>query len=234
MSNEEQGHNEFLDLPDDPEVAFAVLQKRKLQALEDLWETKRTGGWYDERRFVDTLIAFDEVHDLGLLIAYRNPPNDDSAFAEFFQDFRRSAEISSQKILMEAARRLKTGSHQVVVLDAAAREAIHRLINAIREKLNELSLDERKRESLFSKLNEFASEIDRNRTRSESFFSFAVEIARATREVNDEIKPIQQTIDRILDWIEKAQKWKDTLPSWEERKKLKPPLKNYQNHRILI
>jgi hypothetical protein len=217
--------NEYLDLPDDPEEGFAVLQRRKYEELEALWQENRGGGWYDERRYVDRLVAFDEVYDLGILTAYRNPPKSDDKFSDFFQDFRRHAEIASQKILMEAARRVKVGAHQIVVLDAAARQAIHALIEAIREKLNELTLSEAKRESLFNQLNSFAAELDRNRTRTEAFFAFAVELARTAREVNDEFKPLQQTIDRVFDWIDKAKKLIDALPPWSERRKIEGPQK---------
>ena len=225
MSQSDQEHNEYFDLPDDPEVAFAVLQQRKFSALERIWADSNSSSWYDERRYVDTLIAFDEVHDLGILTAFKSPPNSDRDFGVYFQDFRRTAEIASQKILMEAARPVKSGSNEVVVLDGKARAAIHQLISAIREKLNDLALPEKKRDALFNKLNEFAAEVDRNRTRPEAFFSFAVDFARATREVNDEIKPLQKTIDRVFDWIEKAQKWKDSLPTWEERRRIEGPRK---------
>ncbi len=144
MSKEEQEGNEYLDLPDDSEVAFAVLQDRKYKALESNWQDPDYSGWYHERRYVDTLIAFDEVHDLGILTAFRNPPNNDGEFSDFFGDFRRNAEIASQKIMMEAARRIKTGAQSIIVLDATARQTIHTLINAIREKLNELTLTERR------------------------------------------------------------------------------------------
>lgn len=217
--------NEYLDLPDDPEMAFAILHRRKYRALEEIWESDSGGGWYIERRYVDTLLAFDEVHNLGLLTAYCHPPNDDSEFSDFFQEFRRHVEIASQKIMMEEARRYKTGAQNIVVLDATARQAIHKLVNAIREKLNEITLPEHKRESLFGKLNAFAAELDRNRTRTEAFFAFAVETARVVREVNDELKPLQQTIDRILNLIDKATKWSEALPPWDERKKIEGPPK---------
>jgi uncharacterized coiled-coil DUF342 family protein len=111
------------------------------------------------------------------------------------------------------------------VLDTAARQAIHALVNAIREKLNELTLPEAKRESLFNKLNQFAAEVDRNRTRPEAFYAFAIEAARAAREVNDELQPLQQTIDRVFDWLDKAKKLWDSLPAWSERKKIEAPPK---------
>src|SRR5690349_8751414 len=172
VSDDDYSENEYLDLPDDPEEAFAALHRRKYKELEDIWDSNQGGGWYNERRYVDTLIAFDEVHDLGILTTYGNPPNRDNEFSDFFQDFRRHTEITSQKIMMEAARRVKVGAQQIVVLDAAARQAIHALVGAIREKLNELTLPEKKRESLFNKLNSFAAEVDRNRTRPEAFYAF--------------------------------------------------------------
>ncbi|PYE99057.1 hypothetical protein BJ122_1406 [Rhodopseudomonas faecalis] len=226
MATEDEDINEYLHLPDDPEEAFAVLQRRRYKDLVAIWNVNEGGsGFYYERRYVDGLVAFDEVHNLGILTTYRNPPRGDNDFSDFFQDFRRHVEVTSQKILIEAARRQKSNSQSIVVLDASAREAIHKLIQAIREKLNAIALTENQRDSLFNKLNAFAAEIDRNRTRTESFFAFAVELARTARSVNDEIKPLQQTIDRVFDWIEKAKKLKDALPPWNERRKIEGPAK---------
>lgn len=221
--------NEYLDLPDDAEEAFAVLQSRKFKKLEEAWEEGRNGGWYMERQYVDNLTAFDEVHGLGLLTAFRNPPSGDNQFSNFFQDFRRHAEITSQKIMMEAARRQRVNAENIIVLDATARQTIHTLIAAIRERLNEMALPEDLRQSLFNKLNVFTAEVDRTRTRTESFFAFSVQAARAVKLVNDELKPLQQTIDRIFDWIEKAKKLKDALPPWGERKQIEAPRKGLPN-----
>ena len=212
---------------------FLTTPKKRLQSCneENSRVSKRhgrtieSGGWHLERQYVDHLVAFDEVHALGLLTAFRDPPSNDHQFADFFQDFRRQAEIASQKILIEAARRLKVNADHIVVLNSTARKTIHALISAIREKLNEMTLPENLRQSLFNKLDAFAAEVDRNRTRTDAFFAFAVETSKAARQVNDELKPIQQTIDRIFEWIEKATNLKDALPPWDERKRIEPPKK---------
>jgi hypothetical protein len=52
-----------------------------------------------------------------------------------------------------------------------------------------------------------------------------VDVARTAREINDELKPLQQTIDRVFGWLDKARKWKDALPTWSDRKKIEPPPK---------
>ena len=222
MSFEEE--NEFLALPDDPEEAFAILERRKLKELEEIWKNERS-DWRYEREYTNVLLAFDEVYDLGLLVAFRSVPADDNEFINYFQGFRQYVERIKQKLMVEAARRVKAGASGVVVLDASSRSAIHQFIDAIRNKLNELHIPEAKRDALFNKLNAFSSEIDKNRTRTEAFYAFAIETARVAREVNDEIKPMQETIDRVFDWLDKATKWKDALPPWKDRRKIEGPPK---------
>lgn len=217
--------NEYLDLPDDPEEAFAILHAREYERLEGYWEENRDSGNFHSRRYVDKLLAFDEVYNLGILDAFRNPPSHSSDFSDFFQDFRRHAEITSQKILMEAARRHKTGAEPIVVLDDAARTALHHFIGQIREKLNELALPEEKREALFNKLNAFAAEVDRNRTRTAAFLAFTVDVTHASKDMIEPFKPLQRTVDRVLDVLDKATKWRDALPPWSERKKIEGPPK---------
>ena len=225
MSDVDQEINEYVDLPDDPEMAFAVLQQRKYETLENIWRSSEGSSRHEQQRYVDTLIAFDEVHNLGIFVDYKGPQGEGISFDKFFDRFLRHAEIASQKIKMEAARRRKTGAQTTIVLDATAREAIHVLINAIREKLNELSLPENKRESLFNKLNAFAAEVDRNRTRTEAFLAFVVDLGRTAGAVKNELEPVRQPIDRILDIIEKAVNSNDALPPWKDRKRIEGPPK---------
>jgi hypothetical protein len=42
--------NEYIELPDDPEEAFAALQRRKYKSLEQAWEDNRNGSWHLERQ----------------------------------------------------------------------------------------------------------------------------------------------------------------------------------------
>ncbi|NTI16101.1 hypothetical protein G6L29_10685 [Agrobacterium rhizogenes] len=218
--------NEYLDLPDDPEEGFAMLHRRRYAELQMVWESgDGNGGWHHERQYVDVMIAFDEVMGLNYLEGLKQVPNNDNEFSDYWQGFRRQVEITSQKILIEAARRQKIGGQTIIVFDEAQRQAIHHLIQKIRDHLETANLQEKKREALFNKLNAFAAEVDRNRTRPEAFYAFAVETARAAKEVNDELKPLQQTIDKVFDWIEKAKKLADSLPPWSDRKKIEAPRK---------
>ena len=226
MDDTELGNNLFLQLPDDPELGFARLQQIKYAELQRALQGSNSTNWSHEEQYFDTLVAYDQVHNLGLFTDIGTPPDSDNECYNFFNTFNRRAAIASQKFQMEAARRIKTGAQTLIVIDVPTRQAIHKLIDAIKEKLNGLTLTESKRESLFNKLNEFAKEVDRNRTRTEAFFAFAVEATRNLRELNKELKPLQQPIDRIHDFIEKAEKWKDALPPWENRRQIERPPKH--------
>lgn len=217
--------NEYISLPDDPEEAFAFLHLREYAKLEQYWSENRDGGNFFTRQYVDKLLAFDEVYGLNFFVDFPRPPAEERKFYEFFEAFRRHAEITSQKILMEAARRQKVGAEPIVVLDEHVRRAVHHLLNQIREKLNSISIPDDKREALFNKLNAFASELDRNRTRTAAFLAFAVDTSRAARETHDNLKPLQNTVDKILDYLDKAKKWHESLPPWSDRKKIDGPPK---------
>ena len=73
MSDEdEHSKNEYLDLPDDPEEAFAVLHRRKYNELEEIWSENRGGAAsFSERRYVDTLVAFDGFLPVEFKPSYR-------------------------------------------------------------------------------------------------------------------------------------------------------------------
>ncbi|MGV1829238.1 hypothetical protein [Agrobacterium vitis] len=218
--------NEYLDLPDDPEEGFAALHQKRYAELQRVLESgEGSSSWYPERQYVDVMIAFDEVMGLNYLDTLKPVPNSDNNFSDYFQNFRRQVEITSQKILIEAARPQNTGAQTIIIFDQAQRQAIHHLIHKIREHLETANLSEQKREALFNKLNAFAGELDRNRTRPEAFYAFAIETARAAKQVNDELRPLQQTIDKVFDWIEKGKKFAESLPPWTDRRKIEGPRK---------
>ena len=225
MSEIELDMNEYLDLPGDPEAAFAILQKKKYAELERGWRDDPRQDRLHEQRYIDALLAFDEVHSLGIFGNFGDVPASLEEFQYFFREFNRHAEMISEKIKIEAARRAMVGAESIVVLDAASRQEIHTLIRAIREKLDGLDLTESKREALFNKLHEFAKEVDKNRTRTEAFFAFFVQFTRSVRELKDEAAPALKTLDRLSDAVEKADKLAKRLPPWETRRRIEGPPK---------
>lgn len=224
--------NEFLDLPPDSEEAFAVYQRRRMAELEEVWENGRNSGWHAEREYVDDLMAFDEVHGLGIFAEFSPPPARDDPFSEWFQQFRRHAQIASRKILIEVARRINAGETDIVALDGSTKTAIHQLISQIREEIYRIRISDELKESLLAKLNAFAREVDRTRTRTEAFYAAAHQFARNASQFGEEIEPLIKKVDRISAWLDKATKWKDALPKWSERRQIEKPRPQIEDQRF--
>lgn len=220
--------NEYLNLPDDPEEAFAALHRQKIAKVRKAWTDKTINRSMVEEEYVDSMRAFDQVHNLGFLSLFETPPTHYGEFSEYFSLFRRHCEIASQKILVEAARKAKISGSAIVAFDNETKKAIHLLIQSIREKLGALHIAEDKREALFKKINAFALEVDNNRTRADALYAFAYDMARNGRKIAEEAGPILEVVDRISDLIEKAKHLKDLLPPWAERKQIEPPRKQIE------
>lgn len=222
--------NEFLDLPPDSEEAFAIYQRRRMNELERQWESSNNSGWHAEREYVDDLMAFDEVHGLKIFSELGDPPTRDDPFGDYFQKFRRHAQITSRKILIEVARRINAGEVDIVSLDNSTRTAIHQLIGQIREELFRIRMPDDLREHLLNKLNSFALEVDRTRTRTEAFYTAAHTFARNASQFGEEIEPLIKKFDRISVWLDRATKWKDALPKWSERRQVEKPRGQIEDH----
>ena len=226
MADNEQNRNDYLDLPGDPELGFAMLQKKLSAEFERKMQEDEYNKWRHAEWYADTLIAFDDVHGLDFLSEFKSPQIREANTSEYFDAFSRRANVLSQKIQMEAARRVKVGSETLVVLDHNSRRVIRTLIGAIKEELDKLALSDSKRESLFNKLNAFAEEVDRDRTRADAFFALVVEAGRTAKEVNTELlEPLQKKFDRVLDMIDKAERLRNMLPPWAKRLGIEAPPK---------
>ena len=110
----------------------------------------------------------------------------------------------------------KAGSTCIYVLESGAKTKIHKYISKIRKVIADTDLTDWKREALSNKLNAFALEIDKDRTRLEALASLYV----LAKKEAQEIKPISEQIEKIWDAVSKGgeELWK-ALP--------KPKIKGY-------
>ncbi len=223
------GPDDYSWLPDNPELGFAHLQRQRYEKLRDYSTRTVADSSYDARSYVNELIAYDEEHQLGILPESNSIPYDEQGFEEFFDFFRSAAEMAATKFLLREARRKNIDAGNTVLLDASARLAIRKFIDAIKTKLDELDIPASKREALFNRLNAFLSEVDRDRTQLEAWYAFAVESARAAKEAGTEFASIQKIIDRICDTVDKAERIVDRLTSPQKRSQIEAPPKRITN-----
>ncbi|MFO0388770.1 MAG: hypothetical protein ACK502_03515 [Alphaproteobacteria bacterium] len=104
---------------------------------------------------------------------------------------------------------------------------IHHFISQIKIAIEESALEEHKKNSLYNKLNEFASEVDKSRTGWQSGMALYVAVCSAIGEGVQKLEPARKWVDSIAELLGKAKEAEDSMPRLPhtERKKLEPPRK---------
>ncbi|TAY27784.1 hypothetical protein ELH93_29105 (plasmid) [Rhizobium leguminosarum] len=112
-----------------------------------------------------------------------------------------------------------------VELDTASRERIHMLIAKIRKVIGGADLEERKRNSLYTKLNTFAADVDRSRTPFNNAMAFIIDAANTARKVGESLNPLTDFINGINELLGKAKEKEGDLklPPPPERKRIEGP-----------
>lgn len=211
----------YHDIPDEPELAFLYLEELFFREFQE------AASRYDEGYFPivecssyisKTLAARSE---LGLDILTGTLPAQISEV--FYQGFRRDVVYYRTAMQIRFGKRTKQFS---VHLDIKAKRTVHHYIGKIREFLQTLEVEERKKERLFDKLLAFEGEVDRDRTRYEAFGAAVIEFGAIVGEATSKADPARKWIDSIagLIWGAKDEELKQ-LPSPPDRKRIEPPPK---------
>ncbi|RUW92547.1 hypothetical protein [Mesorhizobium sp. M7A.F.Ca.US.010.02.1.1] len=119
-----------------------------------------------------------------------------------------------------------------VSLDTATKARIHILVGQIRELVEKSNLAERKRNSLFAKLNAFEADVDRARTRFDNALLAFVDLADVVHKGTDALKPITDLVKRINELIGGAKSEEPEpakLPSPDDIKRIEPPKKQIED-----
>jgi len=91
-----------------------------------------------------------------------------------------------------------------VRLEPNTREKIRELINKIKLTIEAIDIPLPRKEALMSKLNAFAAEVDRDRTRFEAFGALIIEAAGVAGKVERKLRPIRKWIDSIANVMHEA------------------------------
>jgi hypothetical protein len=97
-------------------------------------------------------------------------------------------------------------------------------VEKIRKILVSVEIDEGLRQSLLNKLNNFASEIDRTRTRFTVFLEFSLAITAVVREGAKNLEPVVKLIERIAAAIVRSDTRQKQLPPSDDIPQLPPPV----------
>lgn len=153
-------------------------------------------------------------------------PRVDSNIYQAYKQFTRDVDHFTTRLRIRHTPRKRRSS---VGLDEDTKEKIRNCVEKIRKIIGNADLPESKRESLYTKLNEFSLELDKNRTGLAAGMAVYIAICDGIGRGFEKLEPARRFIDSIAALLGKAKDLEDAgqpkLPSPTERKRLEPSRK---------
>jgi hypothetical protein len=208
--------DEFSNRPDDDELAFLHYEKLfrgpRDEALAKLQEESRDGYWDASNHFTQTsinqFIATVKALNIDILEYWVNNPgaaNDEKNFKQIQYDIE--AAIIGIKV-----RHVQIDRKSSVRLEPDAREKIRDLINKIKLTIYGIELPLPRKEAPMGKLNAFAAEVDRDRTRLAAFGALIIEAASGAAKVERKLRPIRKWLDSLAGIMREARALEGSNP----------------------
>jgi hypothetical protein len=207
----------FINRPDDDELAF--LQYEKLfrgpldAALFKLQEEDRDRYWDSHNHFMQTyinqVIATVKALNLDALDYWVNNPasaNDEKNFKQIKYDI--DATVTGIKV-----RHAQLDRKTSVRLEQDTREKIRDFINKIKLTIEGIELPLPRKEALMGKLNAFAAEVDRDRTRLAAFGALIIEASSGAAKIERKLRPIRKWLDSVAGIMHEARAIEDARPA---------------------
>jgi hypothetical protein len=136
--------------------------------------------------YINNVLATVTALDLQILEYWVDNPaaaHEDKNFKQIKYDI----DAAITKIKVRHAQVTRKAS---VRLEGGAREKIRELINKIKLTIEAIEIPLPRKEALMSRLNDFAAEVDKDRTRFEAFGALMIEAAGVARKVERKLRPI--------------------------------------------
>jgi hypothetical protein len=219
--------DELADLPNDPELAFVAVEKILRAALEvRLSRARNDDVDLDPYRleYMTRVLAAAHAYKIEALSALKIPRVTKQGIYEECQQFMADVDFVTMQIRLHEAQVSREGT---VSLDLTTKRKIHHFIQKIRDQIEQSDLDVDKKEGLLEKLNKFAAEVDRDRTKLQAGMAFFVTLCAGIGDGFEKLKPVRDTFDSISRLLGQAMQLEEhftpRLPSRKDRKRLEPP-----------
>lgn len=203
----------YESLPADPEQAFLVLEEHFRKECDALVAASHQDT--NTNVFYVNYIAqvLGAITELGLSTKFDDRvPSIQGVDYNTYLDFSKDVRHYRTILKIRHGRRVQGYS---VAFDAPTKKKIHHLLTQVREIFTKLEVDEKKRDALFSRLNHLQEEIDRNRTRFDSYAALSIEVAEVAGDMVEKSK--------ILDLLNAVARVFGTAKKEEEQTKKLPP-----------
>lgn len=210
--NPDQSPNLMLDqsfleaLPGDVEEAFSVLEmhlRGQIPAAREFNDNDSQQNYDFERsefqkQYVIHLAAFAQVHQLNVGVDFDELIIlEDYPFINMFRTASVKIQMFASMCAFKLTERKKAGSTCIYVITAGTKERIRKHIDQIKVLIDAGEISDLKRDALYSKLSNFALEVDRDRTRVESLASLYIQAKKEFPGESEVLKKLEKLFDLI-------------------------------------
>ena len=185
----------YFSLPDDPEEAFPIYEEhiRKV-AFGNEWEERENDDM--ERLYINLILVFVVEHDINIGMSHEIPESG-AEFWQYYKELQQRVNFCSARFSIQRLSRAKAGTSAIYVLSPPLKTEIHHYLGLIRDLVAEAELSPQKRDALAAKLNAFAEEVDRDRTRLEALAAAWVWTKREIKDGVDVLNPVLDKIEKL-------------------------------------
>jgi hypothetical protein len=172
--------DEYLDLAEDPDVAFRKLEKKFREELEEHLENSQ--GHHSDTltlSYINRTIAAAKTLEIEPLKDWEVPSHRNNVWDEY-QEFSTVVEHYLVQVQILHSRPVRGYS---VRLDATTKSKIRHYLDRVREIVDRLEVPLPNKEALTAKITALSDEVDRDRTRFDAYAGLALEMAATGREV---------------------------------------------------
>jgi hypothetical protein len=220
--------DELADLPNDPELAFVAVEKILRVSLNKHEFNARESDFVDvdsgRVEYMTKVLAAARAFHIDALAELKIPRLTKPGAYEQCQQFIADVDFVTMQIRLHSAQLNREGT---VSLDLTSKRKIHHFIQKIREQIEQCELEADKKEELLDKLNKFAAEVDRDRTKLQAGMAFFVTLCAGIGDGFEKLKPVRDTFDSISRLLGQAmqleERFTPRLPPHKDRKRLEPP-----------
>ncbi len=220
------------DLPNNAEEAFTVFEGRLRSSLEraksqDRFENTENntyvGDYSPERSYVSSMRAFLDEYALDYLSVKDITSLSNFDFLREFNDFFNTINYAKTRFKLRKSKFDTGQAGTPIAISFDYKSGIHENLNTIRKIVNQQIHDQNKKDSIFKKIADLASEIDRDRTTVDAVFSRCIDIAKTLRECGEILDPAVQKLERVMQGITNFAEKVNLLPKKERQQGLPAP-----------
>jgi len=226
-------------LPSDPEEAFAVFEaqlRSKVPNEEDFGEynAQREHDAERERKVKEYILAigaFVELYEIDMGVDFQDLlEKRGGSFLREFEEASSKIIFFANKCALKNAQSIKRGTTCIYVIEEASKVKIRKYLDSIRGIITEADLTDNKKEALFRKLNAFAHEVDRDRTRMEAFAAMYINVKSEASDIVE----LAENLEKVWKTVAKGGKelWK-ALPKIKVSGYIEAPQQKLEDHSVV-